>query len=306
MRFTWQTVASGQGGPGPRSRHCLVHDRAARVTVLFAGIIWTGDGVFPADTWELRDRNWLQVDTFSSPPPRHRGAMVFDSRRGCSVLFGGQGADHAFLNDTWTYASRGWSRRKWWWKPSPSPRCGHSMAFDEERGETVLFGGIDPRDNPLGDTWVFNGSWRQVMAPGPPPRRYAAFAYTPGLKGCLLHGGSVDDAGQKGYGNAWLFREGTWTRLPEGFATDVRDDHGLGFHHKAGTLVMLEGVGGARGLLTLSADGWQPAEVSPLHPRHQCSPLVWDDALDGLVRHGGEAHHRGPQFDATCVLRLQT
>jgi hypothetical protein len=42
----------------------------------------------------------------------------------------------------------------------------------------------------------------------------------------------------------------------------------------------------------------------PLHPRHQCAPLAWDDGLDGLVLHGGETGHAGHQYDSTLVLRL--
>ena len=34
----------------------------------------------------------------------------------------------------------------------------------------------------------------------------------------------------------------------------------------------------------------------------KCSPMVWSDDLHGLVMHGGEARHGGPQFDTTWVL----
>ena len=51
-------------------------------------------------------------------------------------------------------------------------------------------------------------------------------------------------------------------------------------------------------------DGWQAVEAKPLHPRHQCSPLAWNADLGGLLLHGGEAHHEGPQFDATLLLRM--
>ncbi len=209
------------------------------------------------------------------------------------------------LGDTWTYANRRWRRWKRWWGRRPEPRCGHAMAFDEEAGQTVLFGGIARGDRTLGDTWVFQGgSWREVVGPGPSRRRYTAFAYDPDLQGCVLHGGSFDDLGRRQYGDAWLFRDETWTPLPPGFATDDRDDHGLAYHYSAGVLVMLDSLHSARGLLVRAPDAWQPAPVAPLHPRHQCSPLAWDDSLGGLVLHGGEARHGGPQFDATLVLRL--
>ena len=69
-------------------------------------------------------------------------------------------------------------------------------------------------------------------------------------------------------------------------------------------MVMLEGVAGQRGILVGDAKGWQVVEANPLHPRHQCSPLAWDDELGGLLLHGGEVHHEGPQFDKTLLLRM--
>jgi hypothetical protein len=177
------------------------------------------------------------------------------------------------------------------------------MAYDERRRSTVPFGGIDEHDAPLGDTGLFNGSWRRVDSPGPQARRYAALAYHPGLEGCVLHGGALDDHGRQKFGDTWLFRDRTWSPLPEGVTTDARDDHGLAFHRTAQTLVMLEGVSGTRGVLALTSTDWRPVPVEPLHPRHQCGPIVWHDELGGLVLHGGEARHGGPQFDATLVLR---
>jgi hypothetical protein len=179
------------------------------------------------------------------------------------------------------------------------------MAFDERAGVAVLFGGIKPGGTPLGDTWLFDGtSWEEEGGTGPPARRYAAFAYDPGLRGCVLHGGAEDDRGRRTFGDAWLFRDGIWKRLGTSFETDPRDDHGLGYHRRAERLVMLEGVAGARGVLVREATGWRAVEASPLHPRHQCSPLAWDDQLGGLLLHGGEARHGGPQSDLTLLLRM--
>jgi hypothetical protein len=300
----WEVIASGTAGPGPRSRHGLVYDRSANAAVLFGGIIWDGQGSLRADTWELRDRKWTPIRTPEAPPARHRGAMVYLDSSERSLLFGGQGDTGGFLGDTWTYSGRRWRQ-----VPSegaaPSPRCGHCMAFDEQAGVAVLFGGINPDDNPLGDTWLWDGtSWKKVSGTGPPARRYAAFTYDPELKGCFLQGGAEDDHGRRTFRDAWLFQENTWKQLGKSFDTDSRDDHGLGYHRVAKRLVILEGVAGARGILVREATGWRPVEARPLHPRHQCSPLAWDDGLGGLLLHGGESRHGGPQFDTTLLLRM--
>ena len=76
----------------------------------------------------------------------------------------------------------------------------------------------------------------------------------------------------------------------------------MAYHKSAKRLVMLEGVHAARGILVRDSDGWHARETVPLHPRHQCSPLVWVEDQNGLVMHGGEVRHGGPQFDETRVL----
>ena len=233
--------------------------------------------------------------------------MVFDPIRSCHVLFGGQGDEggpRGMYGDTWIYHDGRWTSWRRWFAVQPSPRCGHAMAFDETAGVTVLFGGITPRDAPLGDTWLFNGSsWKQVEGEGPPPRRYAALGYDPQLHGCVLHGGSQDDNGIVGFGDAWLFRENRWQRLAA-LATSRNDDHSLLYDRAAKTLVMFGGLQLPRAVLLRVSDGWHKCLLDPALPRHQCSPVVWSDDLDGLIMHGGETGHRGSQFDATWLLQF--
>jgi hypothetical protein len=56
---------------------------------------------------------------------------------------------------------------------SPGPRWGHAMAYDSDRGVTVLFGGslFTPADFfPLDETWEFDGTqWRRIIIDGTSP-----------------------------------------------------------------------------------------------------------------------------------------
>ncbi len=300
----WETISQGKYGPGARSRHGLAYDRNTKASVLFGGVVWTPDWNVKSDTWELSGRRWSQIRTAVSPPARHRLALTYLDNRRQTLLFGGQADTNEILGDTWLYAERTW--RTIPLGVGPPPRCGHCMAFDEQAGFAVLFGGIDRTGmNSLGDTWVFDGhAWKEIRGTAPPARRYAAMAYVPELNGCLLHGGSEDESGMRSFGDAWLFQNKAWIRLPNHFETETRDDHGLGYHRGAKRIVMLEGVAGRRGLLVGDANGWQSVEANPMHPRHQCSPLTWNSDLGGLLMHGGEAHHQGPQFDSTILLRM--
>jgi hypothetical protein len=299
----WEEIASGSDGPGKRSRHGLVYDRSAKAAVLFGGVVWGPRWRLQSDTWELRDGDWERVRTSEAPPARHRGAMVYLDSKEQSVLFGGEG-EQSLLGDTWSYSGRRW-RKVPGGKAAPAPRCGHAMAYDEGAAAAVLFGGVGADMNSFGDTWLFDGSsWEQIRGMGPSARRYAAMAYDLDLKGCVLHGGSEDESGRRSFGDTWLFRDRSWKRLGKEFETAPRDDHGLCYHRVAKRLVMLEGIAGTRGVLVREKDGWRAVEADPLHPRHQCSPLAWDAGLGGILLHGGEKHHEGPQFDTTLLLHM--
>ena len=57
-----------------------------------------------------------------------------------------------------------------------------------------------------------------------------------------------------------------------------------------------------REVLTLTNSGWKEIDVSPLHPRHQCSPLTYDSELGGLLLYGGELGHGRPQLQEMLIL----
>src|SRR5207248_3141759 len=76
-KLGWEVIASGNAGPGVRSRHGLVYDRSTKAAVLFGGVVWDPDWNLQADTWELHGREWTQVKTSETPPARHRGAMAY-------------------------------------------------------------------------------------------------------------------------------------------------------------------------------------------------------------------------------------
>ena len=151
---------------------------------------------------------------------------------------------------------------------------------------------------------VFDGAkWSEVKTKGPPARRYAAMAYHPNWKGVVLHGGAVDDNGQEKFGDTWFFKDGVWKKL-EFPDTSLRDDHGMIFDRKAMKMILLEGVSGKQGLLSLEAKGWETLKVDSLHPQHQCSRLIWNRALQSVMMFGGEIQYGGPQLNKTLVLYL--
>jgi hypothetical protein len=73
---------------------------------------------------------------------------------------------------------------------APAARSGYSMAYDENRGAVVLFGGQDSASARLNDTWEWRkAGWARINIPGPPARMNAAMAYDANQKLVLLFGG---------------------------------------------------------------------------------------------------------------------
>ena len=136
-----------------------------------------------SDTWEWDGASWTQIQDLG-PGPSLGGAMVFDGAE--ALFFGGASSADAMpppvlLGGTWDWSGATWTQRQDF---GPSPRWGHAMAFDSERGHPVLFGGVSvpPGDGNVA-TSVLGDTWEAVLEPdggaaGPPPDPGPAFTIT--------------------------------------------------------------------------------------------------------------------------------
>src|SRR5262249_19019720 len=175
---TWLLRAAT--GPHGRGRTAMAYDSLRGVSILFGGTLGVSLGTGQDnDTWEWDGTSWTQR-AVPGPGARRSHAMAYDTGRGVTVLFGGQdccSGGAVFLSDTWEWDGVAWMLRA---TDGPSPRAWHSMAYDSERGVTVLFGGGDRQNSggELGDTWEWDGqTWSLRTTSGPPPRRVQAMAY---------------------------------------------------------------------------------------------------------------------------------
>jgi hypothetical protein len=100
---------------------------------------------------------------------------------------------------------------------APSARSVPAMAFDPQRGATVLFGGSAGDSGDLatlgvasGDTWQWNGTtWTEAHpAQSPPARSAAAMAYDEARHEMVLAGGAASVAL---LGDTWTWDGTTWT-----------------------------------------------------------------------------------------------
>lgn len=93
-----------------------------------------------ATTWNLTRGHWTELNTSRSPSWRVDECLVFDSRLGHVIMFGGTSVSTGSrLNDTWKYVGGTWTQLH----PTSSPPFGVATgaAYDAADGYILLFEG---------------------------------------------------------------------------------------------------------------------------------------------------------------------
>ncbi len=110
----------------------------------------------------------------------------------------------------------GVSATVFFWRPisltgGPSGRFTYGLAYDEQRGRTVLLGGVDASNNRLDEMWEWNGSeWIEYLSiPLPSARFDHALAYDSDRQRTVLYGGF--DGGWPV--DTWEWNGISWTRV---------------------------------------------------------------------------------------------
>src|SRR5439155_14821156 len=107
----------------------------------------------------------------------------------------------------WTWDGSNWQRES---PPaSPPARAGLAMAYDEVRGNTVIFGGGSITTT-FNDTWEWDGTtWaQQFPATSPSARGGSGMAYDAARQQVVLFGGGEADG--TCLGDTWTWDGTTW------------------------------------------------------------------------------------------------
>jgi len=183
------------------------------------------------DTWELADGSWSQPvprdpEGDGDPSARYSHALAYLSTTGETVLFGGSD-DQVVFGDTWAWDGLSWRLAAAPGELAPSARVGHAMAVDPAGEHLLLYGGSSPEDEPLGDTWLWDGAaWEHAVPEdpegdgGPGPRVGHALAEV-GFerRRVLLAGGCRSElvAGEATWvcpEDVWAWDGSSWERIP--------------------------------------------------------------------------------------------
>ncbi|HMP74672.1 MAG TPA: S8 family serine peptidase [Kiritimatiellia bacterium] len=148
----------------------------------------------------------VQTENGEIPSRRKSFGIVYDHGENKLVLFGGMDGATVFgdtfeaglltENDDGTLGDPGGDAAgpssvagfvRWTKVPTasaPSPRWGHSMAYDDQSSRIILFGGFDAQNRPLSDLWEYdtaNQTWTEITAlqdsQKPSPRGGAMMAF---------------------------------------------------------------------------------------------------------------------------------
>lgn len=203
----WQEATPAES-PQRRAYFDMAYDTEDQRTILFGGNVYTFTTVTSDETFSWDGTTWTELAPASRPPARKSHAMAYDRARDEVVLFGGvDQSDFGHFADTWVFDGETWEQRT---PPtSPPAQWGMEMAYDDARGEVVMFGGHLDGDS----TWIWDGTTWEERHPAvsPPGRTGHGMAYDKSRQAVILQGG-------RSYatvlpGDTWAWDGATWTKL---------------------------------------------------------------------------------------------
>jgi hypothetical protein len=292
---TWQKVAVGTLVPQVRSDASMSYDSASNRVVLFGGLSATNGAL--NDTWVLSltsssQGKWTPFAPAVSPPARSFASMAYDPSTNQSVLLGGVGAASTIIGDewTWNFATANWTAQTS--VALPSARSDSSMVYNPAANRLVLFGGLDPTINTLGDTWTSSGTaW---VAQTPPARSDASSAFDTAANALVLFGGL--DVNSGALGDTWSFTGTAWIADATSSAPSARSVAAMAYDPNLATLLLF---GGTDNTLNTLGDEWTFSSTAPgsgtwtaltpsvLPSARSDASLVFDNANAHLVLFGG-------------------
>ncbi|MEZ6037808.1 MAG: kelch repeat-containing protein [Planctomycetota bacterium] len=273
--------------PSARDGHALSYDAQAQRTVLFGGYRYSLDQHL-ADTWTFDGQDWTQIATAVAPPPRRVHGMCFDRQRGVTVLFGGfvggSFSPVVYRDDTWEFDGAAWQQVT---IPGarPSPRF-TPIAFDENRGVVVLFGG-NGNAGALADTWEFDGAtWTQRTSPTYPPAHHRHQLAYDAARGVTVLQQSYTMGGPTVL-QTWQWDGQTWTQIVTPTPAPLMSEPAMTYDRQR-QVVLLVGNGFAGPAASWAFDGidWQqlPATFGAARSDHA---MAFDEARGAAVLFGG-------------------
>lgn len=222
------------------------------------------------------------------PAPRYGHAMAFDSARGVTVLFGGTlNSSGARSGETWEWDGTNWRRRAVG-ASGPSWRTSHAMAYDAQRGVTVLFGGSDGTTKT--DTWEWDGSsWTQRITPvAPPAGTVPAMTYDPVRGVSVLYSHELTGASQ-----TWEWNGIQWTRRVTLHSPGPMQYGSFVYDLEAQAPALIGGIAGLsyyNSMWRFAGGDWVLIPEGGMSRERASTAAVWDPVRSVIVMACGRAY----------------
>jgi hypothetical protein len=164
------------------------------------------------------------------------------------------------------------------------------MVYDLAGGESILFSGLDPEEQPVNETWSWNGEeWKLLSEEGPESRGHFGFVHDPNHEQTLLYGGYTNSATDE----FWVWREGAWEQI-DFSGPGNRSHFGMAYDTTANALFLFGGATSRSTFSSLSNDAWilsggRWQELnSSSSPSERGSPaLGYDPVRQRFILYGG-------------------
>lgn len=258
--------------PSARAHHSMAYDAAHAQVVLFGG----ANSGLSNETWTWDGVNWTQRFPPTSPSARWTGQfMAYDAGRGRVVLFGGNtppGCPTCRSDETWTWDGTTWAQEH----PlvGPPALSNLAIAYDEDRGETLLFSGIDNALSSISSSWTWDGVvWTQRSPLSSPAGRADARMAFDGVRShVLLFGGfgyGVSGPVRPFFDDTWTWDGSDWTLQSVGAHPSDRAQHAMAYDSGRGQVLLF---GGSSGNDVKLGDTWVWGGSNPVCDAAQAVP----------------------------------
>ncbi len=297
--------------PNARFGHSMVYDAVSDKVILYGG--YNGSSHFN-DTWvyDLTTNNWTKMNPVSKPNARYYHGLVYTADSGKTVLFGGSdthgysgGMNH--YSDTWTYdlTTNRWVEA---FPVTPIPRHRHSMAYDVNSDQAILFGGFDAKY--FDDTWMYNvtaNNWTNMNPVTKPSARDGhSMVYDVGSEEVILFGGYDGSY----LSDTWVYNltPNTWTQMNPLTMPKARSGHSMVFTASSGKVILFGGYDGSSymddtWIYYLTTNTWTQITPTTKPPNSSRHSMVYDDNSDKVILFGGT---NGTYLDSTWIFDLAT
>ena len=151
----------GSAPPGPRAACTFGWSSTLQALVLTGGSTDANATLNPT-TWMRSGSTWQRVSTTANPPPQFA----------CEVVDDPLGAVCLAQNDLWRFDGSDWRIVHRFVDVDQDANA--AVAFDRIRGQSLVF----PHQGSTGGA-LFDRRWREITAPGPPPRLSHAMCWSP-------------------------------------------------------------------------------------------------------------------------------